>query len=348
MRLLKELIRNIFNLVKKKKKLSTILGIILVVVLIIIGRKVYLSTRTPAYETFSVTRDHLAKTIEVSGEIQAEESVDLHFQALGKLAWIGVKEGNKVNKWQAVASQDKRTLEKQLKQDLLLFEKEYRDYEQALEDNPLVSHYFKRILEKAQFDLDSEVIDVEIRNLVIELATLISPIEGIVTRVDTPLAGVNVTATDTITIVNPETIYFEAEVDESDIGKLQVGQKASIVLDAYEDETVSSEVYYVDFESSVSEGGGTVFLVKLKLPGNEGLKYRLGMSGDAEIILAEKKDALAVPFESVIERQGEFFVDVLSDRNRVERKEIEVGLVTDDYVEVISGLDGSEKVLFPQ
>lgn len=342
------MIQKFTNFISRRKKLSTILGIVIVLVGYFIGQW-YIQRQLPQdYEIAQAVRIDLRKTIEVSGEIQADESADLHFQAAGKLAWIGVKEGDEVEKWQAVASQDKRTLEKQLKQDLIAFEKEYRDYQQSVEDNPLVNHHFQRILEKAQFDLTSEVLDVEIKNLAIELATLVTPIEGIVTQVDTPVAGVNVTTSDSITIVNPNTLYFEAEIDESDIGFLQEGQIAIIVLDAYQDQELESQVQRVDFQASTSEGGGTVFKVELSLPEKENIKYRLGMSGDSEIVLSEKQDVLAVPFEAVIERQGMSFVEVLAELNQVERREIEIGLVTDDYLEVLSGLDESEQILLPQ
>lgn len=331
------------------KKRIAAFGITVLLIVVIGGRWIYLRTRPIEYQTFETQKQDITQSVEVSGEIEAEEEVDLHFQALGRLAWIGVKEGDTVNKWQAVASQDKRTLEKQLKQDLIAFEKEYRDYQQSVDDNPLVNHRFKRILEKAQFDLDSEVIDVEIKNLAIELATLVSPISGIVTQVDTPVAGVNVIATDTISIVNPETLYFEVEVDESDISRFRMGQKAMITLDAYEDETIEGEIFYIDFESSVSEGGGTVFLVKITLlPTNEALKYRLGMTGDTEVILEEKQDVLVVPVESIIERNGKSLVDILTSSGKTEKREVNIGLESEDFVEIVSGLETNEKVIIPQ
>lgn len=332
--------------IRKRKKISTILGIVLVILLIITGRRVYERLNPPEYKTATVARKQLRQTLELSGEIRAQEEVALHFQASGKLAWIGVKDGDRVKAWAAVASQDKRSLEKQLKQDLIAFEKEYRDYQQAVEDNPLVNHEFKRILDKAQFDLDSEVIDVEIRNLAIELATLVSPIEGIVTKIDTPVAGVNVTAADTIQVVNPETLYFEAEVDEADIGLVRQGVKAVIVLDAYPDLEISSEVSSVDFSSSISEGGGTVFLIRHQLTVIEGVDYRLGLNGDVTLIIKEENDVLSLSLDAVDEDNRGSFVVVEENGNFVS-KSITTGIESDDEVEVRSGLEEGDRVFLP-
>lgn len=341
------ILRRIIQSIRKRKRLSIAI-IIFLIIAAVVGRVFYNRSRPSELEIYEAQKMDITKSIEVSGEVEADESVDLHFQTLGRLSWIGVKEGERVDKWQAVASLDKRTLEKQLKQDLIAFEKQYRDFEQSVDDNPLVNHRFKRILEKAQFDLNSEVLDVEIKNLAIELATLVSPIAGIVTNVDTPVAGVNVVTTNSITIVNPNTVFFEVEVDESDIALLEINQKAILTLDSYEDEEIETQVYHIDFQSSLSDGGGTVFLVRLTLPENEREKFKLGMTGDAKIVLEEKQNMLVVPVESLIERNGKSFVDVIDSSGEVERKEIDIGLESEDYVEIISGINESEEVVIPQ
>lgn len=333
---------------QKRKKLSTIIGLLLIIILTATGRNIYQSLKPPVVETVVVSSASITKKLEVPGEIKAGESVLLRFPYSGKLAWIKVKEGDRVQKWQALAGLDTRTLQRELLQDLLAFEKEYRDYQQAVEDNPQVNLRFKRILEKAQFDLQSEVVGVEIRQLALELATLISPIDGIVVSIDTPVAGVNVTTQDTIEIVNPENLYFKAEVDESDIGAVAVGQPATIRLDAFPEESIQSEVMAVDFAASVAEGSGTVFHVSLSLPPSQATPFRLGMSGDAQIVLAQKPAALVIPLATLTERDGSFTVDVLEDDQRVRQRPVKIGLQTEDLVEVISGLSEYDRVVLPR
>jgi len=302
--------------------------------------------------TATVTRRDLVKTLEVSGEVDAKEKVDLHFVAGSRLSWVGVSQGDWVNKWQAIASVDTRTLQKQLMQDLNNFAKEFRDHDQVLDDydfygTPDLNREVRRILENAQFDLENEVLDVEIRDLAIRLSSLVSPIAGIVTLMDEPLAGVNVSPTDIFQIVNPETIVLRVVVDEEDIGLVRLNQNAVIELDAFLDEMIETSVNWIAFSPSVSEGGGTGYEVEFLLPvNNETLKYKLGMNGTVEIVLDKKNEVLAIPSEIVIFRDGKWFVDK-SVNGEVERVGIEVGLETDDYLEVISGLVEGDEVVLP-
>lgn len=234
--------------------------------------------------------EQIEENVSASGEIKATEEVELKFQTSGKLAWIGVKEGDRVEKWQAIAKLDTYELEKKLKDALLSYSKERNDFDEEYfetyrEQTPYsaINDTVKRILEKNQWDLDKAVVDVEIKNNAVRLATLTTPISGIITKIDKPIAGINIVYTaDTIVVSDPDSVEFVAEVDEVDIPKIREGQKAIINLDAYEDEPIETVVKRISFASKTTSGGGTVYEVFLKLPENENLRYRLGMNGDVE------------------------------------------------------------------
>lgn len=234
-----------------------------------------------------------------SGTIQAHEVANLAFQTSGLLTWVGIKEGDQVKKWQGIASLDKREFEKKLARYLNLYLTNRWDFEQLQDDykdekeRSLITDTIQRILDKAQFSLNNAVLDVELVDLAQQLGTISTPIEGIVTRVDTPNPGVNVTpATATFTIVNPTSIFFNANVDEADISKIKIGQEAKISLDAYQGEEFKGKVEKIAFVSTTTAGGGTAFKVEISLPAspaggpaNPDLKFKVGMNGDAEIIL---------------------------------------------------------------
>src|SRR3989344_1014273 len=295
----------------------------------------------------------ITKTLDLTGHIDAAQKTDLRFSAPSRLAWVGVKEGDMVNKWQAIASLDTRTLQKQLAQDLNNFNKAFRTHDQVLDDNnyygtPDLDQALRRILENADYDLNNTVINVELRDLAIKLSSLVSPFAGLVTRVDQPNAGVNVSVTDTFQIINPDSLYFSAEVDELDISKIVVGQSAPIVLDAYEGETIESTITKVSFVP-VSSASGTSYKVELAIPsGNLNLKYRLGMSGDAIVRLDQKDNVLTIKSQALIERDGAYFVDLKTSAKDPERKAVEIGLETDELVEITAGLTTSDQVIIPQ
>ncbi len=225
----------------------------------------------------------------LAGTVQAEDEVELRFRTSGQLAWVGVEKGDKVKKGQAIARLDKRELEKRFQKELNNylddrwdFEQTHHDY-QVEKEQDLITDEIKRILEKAQFDLDNAVLDVEIRNLALKFATLTTPIDGIVVDLDQAFSGVNVTpAGATFTIADPNSVYFLAEAGEEEVVKIKPGMKGTIFLDAYPDEQFESEVVSVDF-APLSGSRTTRYGIKLLLPDNQDLHFRLEMGGEVEI-----------------------------------------------------------------
>ncbi len=297
-----------------------------------------------------VERKKLTEKLTIPGEVNAEEKASLKFQTSGLLSWVGVKEGDWVKKGQAIASLDQRELKKRLERELNDYMTVRWDFEQTHEDYKdykdryLLTDEMKRILEKAQFGLSNAVIDVELADLALKYATITTPIAGLVTHIDTPLAGINITpATATFEIVNPDSVYFEARIDELEIGKVKEGQKVIITLDSYPDKTFEGLVSTIDFAAS-TVGGSKVFLTKISLPQNSNRQFRLGMGGDAEIILSEKENVLVIPTEALVQREKNFVWTVDSE-GKARKKEVDVGLSTDEEVEIINGLEEGEEVV---
>lgn len=329
----------------KKKRVILIIGLLLI---ILIAGFWWRSRRgEKELKTVKVKKQNLARIVSASGKIKSAKEVNLKFQASGKLAWVGVKEGDRVKKWQAIASLDKLELQKNLEKELIDYMNERWDFEQDKDDyeDQIITDSLKRILEKAQFDLNRDVLDVEIADLALKLAVIVSPIDGIVTKVETPVAGINVTpATAEFIIADPNEVYFEARIDEADIAGIAVNQKALLVLDAYPDEEITAEVKQIGFQAESSSGGGTVFSVKISLPSNENLYFRLGMNGDAEIILEEKESVLTIPTSAVLMKNNKSYVFTVVN-NVLQEKEIQTGLETDSEIEIVQGLEAGEEIV---
>lgn len=306
------------------------------------------------YETAKVKKEDILQTVSASGEIEAESQVTLKFQTSGLLTWVGVKEGDYVKKWQAIASLDKRELEKNIKKELNDYMNERWNFEQDRETYRIttddlskytLTNEFRRILEKAQFDLDNTVLDVEIKDLAIKLATITTPIEGIVTQIDEPTPGVNITpATATFTIADSSKMKFVVNVDESDIGQVRIGQKVKLTLDAYPDEEFEGEVGKIAFAAITTKGGGTAFPVDILLPENEKEKFKIGMNGDAEMIIAQEKEVLTVPTETIKEKNGKRYVEVIEGRS-IKEVEVETGIESENEIQIIKGLVEGQVVI---
>ena len=238
------------------------------------------------------------ESLVLPGKIKAKTKVDLKFPTSGKLVWVGVKVGDRVKKGQAIAALDQRELKKRLQKALNRYLSERWNFEQTqddyqdLKDRHLLTETIKRILDQAQFKLNNAVLEVEINQLALEYATLISPIEGIVVRIDQPVAGVNITPAKAVfTIVDPKSLYFEAEADEEEVVQLQEGFRGKIVLDAYPDQEIDSQIELIEF-TPLSEKGTPTYAVHCLLPDKTGLNLRLGMNGEITI---QKRRSISPP-----------------------------------------------------
>ena len=327
------------------------LRIILIVVLVGIGGYLAYSNtlgKKNGFEIIKVKKMAIVDLIELSGEVTAYRQANLHFAAGGLLTYLPVKEGDVVKKWQTIASLDQRQLRKDLQKYLNLYSGQRNDFDQIKEDdqNDLAldtNDEIKRLLANNQYTLDNTVIDVESKDLAVKLSRLYAPFEGIITRMDVKSPNVNVLVTDIFQIVDPNSLYFEANLDEEDINKVSVNQKAIVLLDAYPDESYETSVKSIAFASKETTTG-TAYEVRFDFPEEIIRQLRLSLNGTVEIILDEKENVLTLPFEAVDERDEGDFIMVMENDKPIER-EVKIGIQTDTEIEILSGLSESDQVI---
>ena len=262
------------------------------------------------------------------------------------MAWLGVKEGDRVSKWQAIASLDKRVLQKTLEKYLLDFSKERADFDEDKKvtyADKVLTDTISRILAKNGYDLQKAVLDVELQDLTLKYATLISPIDGVVTHLDAPTAGMNITALTAFTVADPDKLYFEAQVDEVDIGLVKLGQPVQITLDAYPDRPLAAAVDTIEPAGQLDSSGSTVFIIRLNLINFSDQALLLGMNGEAVISVNSKSNILAVPAAAITEN-GQTQVQIL-ENNRPKTQTVTVGISNNDLTEITSGLAAGQTVI---
>ena len=297
---------------------------------------------------YTVKRETLTETLSLSGEIDAEEKVSLRFQTSGLLAWVGVKEGDYVKKYQSLASLDKRELQNNLSKLLNTYSDTRWDFEQAQADNKnwqtlgmtdLARDTVKRTLDKYQFDLNSSVISVESSTLALKFATLWTPIEGLVTSIDAPLAGANITpATAIFEVINPKTIFFTATADQTEVVSFIEGMKGKVVLDSFPDQELEGVVEKISFIPKAGESG-TVYEIKIGIdPSELGDKLKMRMTGDVSFVLSEIPNVLVVPEGYLKKQNGKYTVTVALGGKKV-KKEVTVGDSVEGMTEIREGLN---------
>lgn len=324
-------------------------GVLIVVILLLITILRVISQRASQIEvvTSKAKKTQLIESVSAGGRVEADKKINLTFQTGGTLVWIGVSEGDEVHKWQALASLDKSELELQLRKALNSWEKQFSEFDDTNDSvkDDVLNDAIRRIKKRAQIDLDQAQLDVEIQNEVNKLSTLISPISGIVTDLSPSVAGVNISpVTANITIADPDSIFFEAAVSELDVIKIKEGQSVSIRLDSYPNELFSGTVYKISFDSITTATGGKAYTVKISLPNNEDLKFRLGMGGDAEFIVKVSMAVISVPLDSIVEQDGKTLVWIVEE-GIAKMVEVETGAESSDEIEIVSGLDYGTTVI---
>ncbi len=338
---MKKILKQVLALIKKR-------WLFAIVIVALAGLLLYHRSTTAQQskiDSYTVKKQALQETLVFSGEVDADEKATLKFQAAARLAWVGAKEGDYVQKFQTVASLDQRDLRKKLDLELQDYLKTRADFDQSKDDNPKgINDRMERILAKSQYDLNKAVLDVEIQNLAIELASIYSPIEGLVVSSTIPYAGVNVSpSADEVVVVNPSTVYFSASVDQTDLPNIHEGMAGEITFDAYPDITVLATVRSISFTPKEDETG-TVYDVKIDFDvDNSAFQYRLGMTGDIEFVLSERPPQITVPSTYIEEENGKSYILKL-DKGRRVKTEITTGETLDNMTEVTSGLNEGDVI----
>jgi HlyD family secretion protein len=208
-----------------------------------------------------------------------------------------------------------------------------------------------------------------------EEVTIEAPMDGIITRLNVEegesaiMGTTNIPGTVLMTIADLSTIETEVEVDETEVIHIKLGDMAKVTLDAFAD---------TSFVGQVTEIGNSPIL-STSASGQQGVDFKVvitildtipsvrpGLSADTEITVAEREQAPSIPIQSLtVRRKKDLKEYEASDSSRAISEEgnteiegvfvvesdrahfrpVEIGISSQKYFEVVSGLDVGEKVV---
>ncbi|MCL4425018.1 MAG: efflux RND transporter periplasmic adaptor subunit [Firmicutes bacterium] len=171
---------------------------------------------------------------------------------------------------------------------------------------------------------------------------IITPIEGTIVNKYVKDGDFVTPGTPVVAVANMSSLLLRATVDEVDVGRLKVGQKATVTFDSLPGRTYQGMVTKISLAGR-RQGDIALFEVMVELKNWEGV--RLAMTGNISIIYGEKDNVLYLPNEVIYVRAGKKVVNVLDDKGEITYKKIETGLKNENFTEVVSGLEEGEKVL---
>jgi len=170
---------------------------------------------------------------------------------------------------------------------------------------------------------------------------IISPIDGeVIVRSVEP--GQTVTTADPVLVLS-DRLVVSAQFDETDIGKVKVGQRAFIALDAYPDIKIEGVVDHIAYESEIINNV-TIYDVDI-LPKEVPEIMRSGMSVTVDVIEKEASNVLTIPSQTIYYDGERQFVRIKNGQGSIFERDIRVGLDNDKTAEVISGLGAEDKVV---
>ncbi len=193
----------------------------------------------------------------------------------------------------------------------------------------------KAAVDKSQYRIDK-------LNYDIQLATLYAPINGEIAQLNGKVDEYIVKDTNEsfVTILNKDTFYIEANVEEMDINKISVNQKIYATFDAVEGVKLTGEVSYVSLTSKTDNSGIVTYLVRILLDDVRDAGIREGMTSFVEFVISETTDVLVIPVSAVKNYEGKPSVQMENN----EWLNVITGFTDGSKVEIISGLNAGDKI----
>lgn len=153
------------------------------------------------------------------------------------------------------------------------------------------------------------------------------------------------TDVEAFTISPDENMLLSVSVDELDINSVELGQEATVELDAIEDETFTGEVTAIGNTASAS-GGVAKYTVSLSIAKDDRMKQ--GMNASATITIDSRENVVTIPVNALQEEGSKVFVytEQDSEGNLSGEKEVTTGLSNGTSVEITDGLEEGETVYY--
>ncbi len=336
-------------------------GIKIIAILVFIAIAIVLLLRTSkgvGIKTTTVQRQPFLITVTATstGTIKAETEARISAQRTGKVINLLFDEGTFVDNKKVIAELDsgeeylnlrlaEATLqkakailsetEKRLKRARELIKKEY------------ISESELDLTEKENAVAEASVKEAEnslaIARLNYSYSFIRSPINGVVTARFVELGDTIVKGNIMGTVVTIDSLYVEGFIDEADISKVSIGKEVNITMDAYQGRIFKGVAYRV---SPVVTGGKQetrTFEVRARLK-EMPPAIKPGMSAEVEVIVDRADNALIVPSQAVIERDGKTFVYIVKD-SKARLVPIKAGRSNWTYTEVLSGINEGDEVI---
>lgn len=326
--------------------------------------------------TARVERGDLTQTVVATGRIQPIHQIEIRSKSGGTVRRIFVEEGDWVEKNQRlleITPEASPTEQVRARQELRTAEVEVR---QAEDDLRIAQELFAKKLVPEQEMLDAErelertqarlsaaeaewaliqrekIGDVEGLDIVRSSTTITAPISGLIFTREVDV-GSSVTPTTSasggtvvMTMGDDSEIEFRGDIDEADIGKMEVGLDVNLTVQAYPGRPFKGRITHISPVGRIDEDEGqTIFRVRALVENPEKL-LKVGMTATSRVVVDQRTDIPIIDEMALSFHNDSIFVDLVTDSASgiTERQAVEVGISDGIRTEITSGLEGGELV----
>lgn len=283
----------------------------IIVLVILISAALYgcAAKKEKPLETVKVTRGNIQSSIPATGTVMPRNRMEIKPPVSGRIEQVLVVEGQRVVKGEILA------------------------WISSLERAALI--------DAARAGGEAEVKRWE---EIYKPAPIVAPINGFIIQRNVE-TGQTFTSNDTV-LVMADQLIVKAQVDETDIGKLRVGQMVEIVLDAYPQEKIEGTVEHIAYESKVVSNV-TIYGVNI-VPRIVPEFFRSGMSAMVNFSQTQRESVLIVPIKAVKKRgKNSYVFKIKKPGEAPEPLQVEAGLENTEHQEIVSGLNEGDEVVIP-
>lgn len=319
-------------------------GAAVITVILIIGAILWFS-RDTREDTVEVTRGDIDVTIESVGTVSVRDAVQLTSPASTEVEIVSVIPGDEVREGDVLIQLDREPFDEAI-------ETARENLEQAEANLSLLNdtdqpntaeEVADRVAAQQQVeDAEEALAEAESRRAE---SLVLAPFDGTVIHVGVSEGDPVTQGSELIQFAQLDEFELTANIDEVDLPLIDVGAEASIVMEAFPDRVIESQIHTIARRAE-TVGGTTVFPATIRFEEVDDLLILPGMNAEVEITAEVRRDVLLLPegsFQTVGRRT---FVDVLVDGD-IEEREIRTGIRSGGMVEIADGLEEGDEVVLP-
>lgn len=290
-------------------------------------------------KTTEVTTGDISAFYPSTTTLESEQEAAVVAKVGGVVEKFYVEEGDSVTAGQPLVQieTDRLRLELNRSASNLNKMKNELDRTSALYKKRLVS---SEAYEKLKFEYESQKAAYELSNLELTFATVVAPIDGVISKRHVKVGNMVRTNEAVYHITDFDPLHAVVYVPEKELNKIELNQIANIQVDAQSDKTFQGFVKRI---SPVVDANSGTFKVTIEVSDKEG-HLKPGMFGRLVIVYDEHTGSILVDKKAVLSEDKSFWVFVVKDDKAI-KQPIKVGYVNDTHMEVLDGLNVGDIVV---